>query len=54
MRESFTEIDDYLVEHINEQFYDNPTYQSGTVNYEKDSPRSYDETLDKDCRIVEF
>ena len=54
MREIFTEIDDYLVEHINEQFYDNPTYQSGTVNYEKNGPRSYDETLDKECRIVEF
>lgn len=54
MRESFTEIDGYLVEHINEQFYDNTTYQSGTVNYEKNSPRSYDETLDRDCRIVEF
>jgi hypothetical protein len=54
MKEIFTEIDDYLVEHINEQFYDNPTYQSGTVNYEKNSPRSYDETLDRECRIVEF
>ena len=53
LNKTIESIDKYLVKHINEKFYTNPNYQSGTVNSEKE-PRSFDTMLDKDCHLVEF
>ena len=50
---TFNSIDKYLVKHINDNFYNNPNYQSSCVNSEKE-PRSFDTMLDNDCHLVEF
>lgn len=51
---TFTNIEDFLKEFINNEFYKNPHYLSGLVNEEVNPPRSYDITQDKDCYIVEY
>ena len=54
LNETFKEIDDFLVSHVNKRFYEATTYLSGVVNCEKDAPRSFDISIDNDCHIAEF
>ena len=54
LNETFKEIDDYLVSHVNKRFYEEPTYLSGAVNCEEDAPRSFDISIDNDCHLVDF
>ena len=54
LNDTFKEIDDYLVSHVNKRFYEEPTYLSGAVNCEDDAPRPFDIKTDNDCHIVEF
>lgn len=54
LNNTFDKIDNYLVNYINKEFYDNPNYQCGTVNNEKGQPRSFDNMLDVDCHLVDF
>ena len=54
LNEIFKEIDKYLVLHVNKQFYEEPTYLSGVIDCEEDTPRAFDINIDNDCHIVEF
>lgn len=51
---TFINIEEFLKEFINKEFKGNPHYLGGLVNEEKNPPRSYDITQDKDCYIVEY
>jgi len=51
---TFMNIEEFLKEFINKEFKENPHYLGGLVNEEKNPPRSYDITQDKDCYIVEY
>jgi hypothetical protein len=54
LNETFKEIDDYLVSHVNKRFYEAPTYLSGVVNCEENAPRAFDINTDIDSHLVDF